>query len=508
MLDLLLVGLGNALQWDVLLLTFLGVVIGNLVGSLPGLTPTMAVAVALPVTFALSPVASIAFLMGIAKGGTNGGGLTAIAVGIPGIPASTCTMLDGYPLSQQGKSGKAMEMAVYASTMGDLFSDIVLIVAAAPLASIALGAGAPEQAAIIFFALLTVGSVTGDEPLKGLLAAAVGLFLGTIGMDPISGSPRLAFGSLDLMGGLSIIPVLVGLFAIPEILAQVKALRSSGSPDRPRTAVPEARPGDRDANRVTWTELKESLPTILRGGIIGTVVGAIPGIGSSVAAFINYSESKRRSRNPELFGKGALEGVAAAESANSAVNGANLIPLLTLGVPGETISAVLLGAFTLHGLHPGPLLIQQHGPLIYTMFAAMLIANVLNLVFGKEVMIRIVRRVIRAPLPLLLPVIAVLCVAGSYAVNNSMFDVAVMAIFGLVGYGMVVYGYPRTPLIIALLLGPILEPALRQSLLMGTPAQLLMRPGVIVFLVLTLVLAYVLIRRGMARGEASGEGVI
>jgi putative tricarboxylic transport membrane protein len=492
MLELLGAGLVNAFSLNNMLMITLGVAIGNIVGAMPGLTPTMAVAVALPVTFVMSPVASIAFLMGIAKGGTCGCGLTSIAIGIPGIPAATCTIMDGYPLMKAGKGRQAMQMAIYSSCIADFMSDIVMILACVPLASIAMRFGPPELTTLFAFSLVTIGGVTGDQPLKGLIAAAVGLFLGTIGMDPMSGSPRFAFGSINLMGGLSVIPVLIGLYAIPEILDQVTKMAHQARVQHEET---ENQPKKPDTSRVTARDMRMCLPAILRGGIIGTLVGAIPGIGSSVGAFITYSETKRVSKHPELFGKGALEGVAASEAGNSAVNGANLIPLLTLGIPGETVAAVLLGAFTIHGLHPGPLLIQQHGSLIYTMFAAMLIANIVNLIFAKEVMIRSLFYVLRMPMTLLMPIIGVLCVIGSYAVNNSMFDVLMMALFGIVGFAMHMYEYPRTPLVIALLLGPMLEPALRQTLLMGGISLIVRRPIALLFLCLTIVLVVFTIKK-------------
>lgn len=503
MLALLGTGLVNALSWSNMLMIILGVAIGNVVGALPGLSPTMAVAVALPVTFVLSPVASIAFLMGIAKGGTCGCGLTSIAIGIPGIPAATCTIMDGYPLMKAGKGRKAMQMAVYSSCIADALSDFVMILACVPLASVAMKFGPPELTALFAFSLVTIGGVTGDQPLKGLLSAAVGLFLATVGIDPISGSPRFSFGSINLMGGFSVIPVLIGLYAIPEIMDQIIRMVRD-----PHAASGVDGPRKPDTSRVTASDMRTCLPVILRGTIIGTVVGAIPGIGSSVGAFVTYTETKRTSKHPELFGKGALEGVAASESGNSAVNGANLIPLLTLGIPGETVAAVLLGAFTIHGLHPGPLLIQQHGPLIYTMFAAMLVANIVNLVFAKEIMIRSLFYVLKMRMTLLLPVIGVLCVIGSYAVNNSMFDVLMMALFGIVGFLMHLHEYPRTPMVIALLLGPMLEPALRQVLLMGGLSLLVTRPIALLFLALTVVLVFFTVKKQRAASRNSLSGAV
>ena len=491
MLNLLGMGLVNAFTLTNMLLIAAGVIIGNIIGALPGLTPTMAVAVALPITFVLSPVASIAFLMGIAKGGTSGCGLTAVAIGVPGIPAATCTVLDGFQLMKQGKGHKAMQMVIYSSIIADVFGDLVMVASCTPLAYIAVKFGPPELTALLIFSLATVGSVTGDQPLKGLISAAAGLLIGTVGLDPVAGSPRLTFHFISFMSGFSVIPVLIGMFAIPEILDQVE--RMAKGIKESFLAVKSKNPED---NRVTLKDMRMCAGTILRGSIIGSIVGAIPGIGSSVAAFITYSETVRASKHPERFGKGALEGVAASESGNSGVNGPALIPLLTLGIPGETVSAVLLGAFTIHGLHPGPLLMKQHAVTIYTMFGALLIANVINLGVGL-LMIKGIQYILKLSMAIMFPVIAVLCVIGAYACDNSAFDIKLMAIFGVLGYIMKEYNFPRAPMIIALLLGPMFETTLRQSLLMerGSLLVFLHSPIAIGFLALTVLLVILNVKR-------------
>jgi len=494
MYDLFLIGLSNAMQWNNIMYVVLGLIIGNIVGATPGLTPTMAVAIGLPITFVLPPIPSIVFLIGIAKGGTSACGLTAIAIGVPGIPAATCTVLDGYPLMKQGKGLKAMTMAVFASTTGDFFTDVILILTCAPLAIIAIKyIGPMELTALFIFSLTFVGSVSGDQPIKGLIAAAIGLFVATVGMDRISGSSRLTFGLTSFMGGFSIIPLLIGLFAIPEILDQVEKLATS----KKQIIATIIKSNNPDDNRVTRADFHKCFLPILKGGVIGLMSGIIPGLGSSVGSFLSYGETVRASKHPEKFGKGALEGVAASESANAAVNGANLIPLLTLGIPSETVAAALLGAFVIQGLTPGHLLIQQHGETIYTIFAVMLIANALNYFIGTQIMIKGISFIVDTSTAILVPLIAVLCVFGSYAINNRMFDVKVMAIFGAIGYFMNKYDYPRAPMIIAVLLSPMLEGSFRRSLLItdGNMFNFVKRPIVFTFLSLTILTVFIIYKR-------------
>lgn len=483
-------GFSNLLNPTIILLIVAGVLLGNMIGALPGLTPTMAMALALPITFTFDTISAVAFLVGIAKGGTAGCGLTAVSIGIPGIPAATCTVMDGYPMMQQGKGIKAMKTCIYSSVAGDTLSDIVMILVAAPLSAYAVKMGPPELTALFIFAMATVSTITSDQPIKGLIAIMLGSFLSTFGIDPISGASRFTFGSTDMMSGFSTIPVLIGLFAVPEVLKQIKSQTISGV--KKFNIKHEKNKENDNLSKEDWKKIS---PVILMGTLIGTVIGAIPGVGSSAAAFITYSETKNTSKHPEEFGHGAIEGVAASEAGNSAVNGASLIPLLTLGIPGDTTSAVMLGAFILHGITPGPLMMSQHSGTVYTIFAAFLLANLVNLFIARYIMIPSVMYVLRVKTSILLPLIMVCCVVGAYATNNSYYDVKVMLLFGIIGWGMDKFNFPRTPLLIGLLLAPMLENNLRRSLIMATIPELLARPVVIVILLLTVLVLFIAFRR-------------
>jgi len=458
-----------------------GVTIGILVGAIPGLTATMAVSVAVPLTFVLDPVLGISFLIGVYKGAIYGGSIPAILLNIPGTPAAAATTMDGFPLAQKGQAGKGLKMALYASVIADTFSDLVLILVAAPIASIALLFGPPEYFALMLFALTIIGMVSGDNMIKGLLAGAMGLLLATIGMDVMGSTPRFAFGSLNLQGGIPFIPMMIGIFGFSEVLVQTEARRER---------ISNIEIGDRHDpnNRVSGKEMRSCVKTIFRGGVIGTIIGCIPGIGQSIAAYLNYSEAKRTSKHPEEFGKGSLEGIAASESGNNAVDGATLIPLLTLGIPGDVVTGILLGAFMMQGLTPGPMLFERNAAIVYGIFIGLLLANVL-LFFIAIAGIRWFAKVTTMPISILLPMITVLCVIGSYAIENSFFHVFTMLFFGFVGFLMRKVDIPIPPFAIAFLLSEMVESNFRRSLLMseGSYGIFFKSPISAAFLILTAV---------------------
>lgn len=435
---------------------FGGVVIGVLVGAVPGMGAAMAVAIGLPFTFYLEPITGILMLTGIYKGAFYGGSISAILIKTPGTPAAACTLLDGYPLSRQGHARKALDMALYASCVADLISNLSLIFFAGLIAGFALNFGPPEFFALILFSLTIIASVSGDSLLKGLASAALGFLLATVGQDLFYGTNRFAFGSPHLMGGLPFVPVLIGLFALPEIINRYAA----GRIGRERIDSVTSRVG------ATWQEFRRCLRSILRGSLIGVGIGAIPGIGGAPAAFLSYSEARRRSRHPERFGKGELEGVAAAESGNNGVCGATLIPLLSLGVPGDIVTAVLLGAFMIHGLQPGPIMFQQNIDLIYAIYFGLLLSSVFLLLSGK-LAIRFFSRITEIPDQLVMPVVVVLCFFGAFVINNSLADVLLMLGAGILGFFMLRAGIPAAPFLIAFVLGPLFENNLRRSLLMS-----------------------------------------
>jgi putative tricarboxylic transport membrane protein len=415
----------------------------------------MGVALVLPFTFSLSPVTAILLLVGTYKGGLYGGSLTAIMINTPGTPSASCTMLDGYPLARQGRALQAMEMALYAAVFGDMVSNASLLILTGWLAKFALAFGSPELFTLILFALTIVASVSGGALTKGLLSAAIGLALATIGTDPIYGGTRFVFGVLDLRAGIHLIPLLIGLFAVPEIF------RAYMEPGSGAFSV-----GGLGTVHTKLKDLRRYWRTLVRGSIIGVILGVIPGLGATPAAFLSYSEARRRSNDPDSFGKGNLEGVTAPEVAANGVAGATMIPLLALGIPGDVITAVILGAFMFNGLEPGPLLFQQHITFIYAIFIGIIFSSLCLLIVGT-VSIRGIGRIVNIRRSLLFPVVLVLCVYGSYVVNGSVFDVLIMFMMGLLGTIMSRLQFPLAPLLIAFILGPLLENNLRQSLLIS-----------------------------------------
>jgi putative tricarboxylic transport membrane protein len=409
--------------WQNVLLLALGVFIGTFVGAVPGMTTPMAVALTLPFTFTLSPVSGILLLLGVYKGGIYGGSITAILINAPGTPAASCTVLDGYPLARRGEARRALDIALYASCIADFMSNLALILCAGFLASLALAFGSPEVFTLILFSLTIIASVSGDQLLKGLGSAAFGLILAIVGLDLVYGTNRFIFGEVELMSGLNFIPVLIGLFALPEIIAFY------GRVEVAREHNPLAGRG------AGLDDLRKTLKTIIRGSAIGVVLGAIPGIGGAPAAFLSYSEAKRTSKNGDNFGNGEIEGVAAAESGNNGTAGATLIPLLALGIPGDITTAIILGAFMIHGLRPGPLLFQDNLSLIYALFIGIMLSSLYLFAIGKF-SIRLISRIADIPHRILFPIVLTLCVFGAYAVNNTVFDIGVMFVMGLFGFMM------------------------------------------------------------------------
>nr|WP_067297486.1 tripartite tricarboxylate transporter permease [Marinobacterium profundum] len=451
-----------------------GVLVGVVVGAIPGLTATMAVALALPFTFSMEPVTAILLLIGIYKGGMYGGSITAILIRTPGSPASACTLLDGYPLAQQGHAKKALKTALYSSCVADVISNISLIFFAGYLAKIALNFGPPEYFWLICFSLTIIISVSGDSVVKGLIAAGLGIIVSTIGLDAVYGSQRLTFDSYNLMDRVSFVPLLIGLFAIPEI---IEFYTSKVGPQI-RSAVSGA--------SLTLAECKRCLKSVIRGSLIGVIIGAIPGTGATAAAFISYSEAKRKSPNKHNFGKGEIEGVAAAEAGNNGVAGATLIPLLSLGIPGDVITAIILGAFMIHGLTPGPVLFQENLSLVYALFCGILLSSVVLLLVGNAA-IRYFSLIADIPKAILLPIVLMFCVYGAYAVNNSTFDIGLMLLFGLLGFVFNRTGIVAAPFLIGFILGPMFEDNLRRTLLIskGDPSVFFRGPIAWFFIALT-----------------------
>jgi putative tricarboxylic transport membrane protein len=483
--------IGYALQliftWQTVLAIFFGAFLGIFVGAIPGLTGVMTIALVLPFTLFVSPWVGIPLLVSIYKSSMYGGSISAILIRTPGNPAAAMTAIDGHALKQKGQAKKALQAALYFSFGADFFSDMVLITVAPILALVALKFGPPEFFLLIVFSLIIISFVAGKSMVKGLIAAALGLLFGAIGLDPITSGPRLCFGNVDLMAGLEFMPLLIGLFAISECIFQIEGYFSRKR--YPRKTASETSKEDsgiiQSKERLTFKEMRGYVKTWFRSAAIGTIIGVFPGVGGSVAPFVAYNAEQRRSKHPERLGTGAMEGVIASESANNAVCGANLIPLLTLGIPGDVTAAMLMGALMVHGLMPGPLLFKETPHVIYAIYASLLLANFVYLLVGSFY-IKIAIQVTRVSTQVLVPIIIVLCIAGSYAFNRSFFDVKVMIIFGLVGYAMRKLDYSLPSFLIAFILSPMLETSFRRSLLLsdGSMAIFLQRPVSMILVVL------------------------
>lgn len=496
LIDSLLAGLSLVGNFESFLALFAGVAIGTVAGAIPGLSATMAVALTLPFTFSMAPITGILLLLGVYKGGIFGGSIPAILIKTPGTPASSATILDGYPLAEKGQAGKALGMALWASCTADLISNLSLIFFAGWLASFALSFGPPEFFTLILFSLTIIAGVSGESLLRGALSAMLGLLLATVGLDLIYGTNRFTFGNPNMMGGLNFIAVLIGLFAIPEIIGMVWN--------------PKAHEGNTRAlgqNRVTFKEYKQCFKSIVRGSVIGVFLGSIPGIGAAPSAFLSYSEARRKSPNKENFGKGELEGVAAAEAGNNGVAGATLIPLLALGVPGDVITAIILGAFMIHGLQPGPMMFILNADIIYGLFIGLIVSSVF-LFFIGSLAIRGFKYVAVIPRGVLFPGVMVLCIYGVFAVNNNLFDVGVMFAMGWVGFLMVRYRVPTAPFLIAFILGPLLEDNFRQAMLMSGSSPMILFRGPITwfFWALTSITVLAIVRSGYKAAKNSELG--
>ena len=462
-----------------------GVTLGIIFGVTPGMGSVTALAILVPITFYMSPLAALAFLVGINKGGTSGGAIPAILINTPGTPEAAATALDGYPMTQQGKPLKAMKTALYSSVCGDTFSDCMLILLAAPFAAIALTFGPPEFTSIIIFSFTLIAALAGKSLTKGIIAAVIGVFLSSWGLDPVDGSARLTFDMVELFDGIPLTPMAIGTLALSSVIAQIFGLKKFGDGEKVDTSLDKS-DSFREDNKLPAREFWGNWKTLLRSACIGTGVGMLPGLGVSLAAFLGYGAAKRGSKTPELFGKGTIEGIQATEASNSAVVGSNLIPTIALGIPGNVAAALLIGAFMIHGVVPGPLMMIEHGALVYSIFASMLMANVAHLIIGR-IGITIWVKFVQIPKKIILPVVTVFCFLGVYIPSNSMFDVALLLIFGGFGYVMRKSGFSIVCLVIGFLLGPMLEMALRQTMLMHKTdlTILLTRPISAVFLALT-----------------------
>lgn len=460
-MDQILLGFSDILTLVNILYIALGISIGIFVGAIPGLAAPMVMAMLTPLTFYMSPLAALSFLLGMLKGGYFGGSISAILLNTPGTPDAAAACFDGYPLAKQGKAEKALKMSLYSSIFGDTFSDIILIVVAAPIAGIALKMGPPEIATLIIFAMTTMASYLGTSFTKGIIAAALGMFLATVGLDPELAQPRLTFGFIELEDGLPITAMFIGILALGEIFIQLEGGAKAGF-----EKIKLSKNVPKEDRTISLKEFSGTFRTLVRSTGIGTLIGALPGLGATLAAFMAYGAAKRSSKHPEEFGHGSLEGIAAAEAGNNATCGANLIPLFTLGIPGNVAAALLIGVFMIHGVSPGPLMFEQNSRLIYGIFGALLVGNVLHLIIGY-IGLKFYTKILDVDKIYIYPLVVLSCMTGIYMENNSLFNVGIMVAFGWLGYFMKKMDFSFITFIIGFVLAPIMEHALNQSLIMS-----------------------------------------
>jgi len=477
-LENVLNGLIVALAPFNLFVSALGVALGIIVGAIPGLGPSMAISILVPVTFVMAPESGMLMLLGVFCGAVYGGSITAILLRVPGTSANIVTAWDGHAMARQGYPNKALAYAVVASFVGGMLSALALLLFSPLLATLTLRFGPPEYVALAIWGLGIIASLESASLLKGVISALLGLLVGTIGLDPQTGFSRFTFGNVNLFTGISSVPVLIGIFCIPELVALARA----GTPLRRVER-------EQDPILLRWSEFKAAFPTMLRGGIIGVIIGALPAAGGTIAGFIAYDDAKRRSRHPEKFGTGIPEGICAPESANNGASASSLIPLITLGIPGSAAAVPFLGALTIHGLQPGPLLFENTPKLIYGFLAGGLIIQVFMLLLG-QFGAPWFAGVARTSPAVLIPVITVFATVGAYALGSNLFDVALMIIAGVLGTLMRHYKFSAGAFVLALILGPLVESNIARSLAIsyGSWSILFTRPIPLVIYALTLLM--------------------
>lgn len=456
MAESLLLGLQSIMHWEVQIMALAGVVAGILISCLPGLGATMTVALLLPFTFGMSPVAALLLLAGVYIGAMFGGAIPAILLSTPGTPSAVSTTFDGYPMAKKGMAGKALAVACIASVFAGLIGVLMLTFVAPPVAKFALRFSAPEYFAVAFFGLAVISSLAEGSVLKAFISGMIGLLLATVGMDPITGAARFTFGEATLLGGVSFLAVMVGTAAVAEVLFQIDTDDTKAAKQSEQIQI--------DSMRLTKADLKTMVKPTLIGTLVGLVVGVMPAAGANIASFVSWGQAKLFSKRPEEFGHGSVEGLAASEAGNNSVVGGDLLPMLTLGVPGDPVTAVMMGALILQGLRPGPMLFVDHPDIVYGFFGGLIISNLWVLpigIFGS----RYLAKMASAPKPLMWPIILVICFLGAYASEGNMAAVYTMLIFGLVGYVMKKAQFPYAPLILGLILGPMAEENLRRALL-------------------------------------------
>ena len=480
-----------------LLLIVIGVVVGVVFGAVPGFTGVMAIALLLPFTFSLDTVGGLLMLLGVYCGGAFGGSVSSILIGTPGSPEAAATVLDGYPLAKKGKAYKALSMAAFASTVGGLISAVSLLLFAPLIAKAALLFGPPEYFMLGIFGITVIAGVSGNHIGKGIQAGCIGVFLTTIGLDQEAGVMRFTAGNIDLYSGISMLPIILGAFALNRVFQGVQnSCRTSGAMDIQDMSSRE---------KLTKQEYRSCMKTIGKSSIIGVIIGAIPAAGADIAAWLSYNEAKRSSKDGARFGTGVLEGVAAPEAGNNAITGASLIPLLTLGIPGSGGAATLLGALMMHGLAPGPSLFKEHGDTMYIIMLGLVFVNIFMYIIVKFLS-RYFIHITRIPEKLLVAALLVIALFGAYISAGSQFDVLVALCAAAGIYVLTLFEFPVIPLILGFILGPTIEANLRRSMVMldGNLLQIFTRPICLMFVALS-VFMVVLSKKTLTNPETQGD---
>ena len=475
MLSLIVSGFASVMNLPCILLIFGGTALGIIFGAIPGLSATMAVALCLPLTFGMDPILGFSLLVALYIGGISGGLISAILLRIPGTPASIATTFDGHPMAERGEAGKSLGAGIVFSFIGGLISILVLIFIAPPIAKIAIKFGPYEYFAVAVFSITMIASLVSGSLIKGLASGVIGICLAMVGAAPIDSVERFTFGVYDLATGFDILPVLIGLFAISEILKTAE--------EGIKAEKDNVRKYSMKTSRLTLAEVREQWVNVLRSSAIGVGIGILPGIGGGTSNMIAYAAAKNQSKNPEKFGTGILDGIVASETANNASVGGALVPLMTLGIPGDTVTAMLLGGFMIHGISPGPLLFTSSAELVYGIFAALFIANIAMLILeygGLSIFVKL----LNIPKYILLPIIMTLCVVGAYGLNNRIFDVWTILVFGVIGYALEKFDFSLPPVILGFILSPIIETNLMRGLMtsQGSFVPFVTRPIAVVFL--------------------------
>jgi putative tricarboxylic transport membrane protein len=487
MLDQLFTGFGDAFTLINLVYIAVGITLGIVIGAIPGLGSVTALAVLIPVSYYMPPLSAIAFLVGVNKGGTSGGAIPAILLNSPGTPEAAASALDGHPMAKRGEAERAMKFALYSSVTGDTISDVMLIFLVVPVAAVALQFGPLEFTSVLIFAFALLAGISGGSLIKGLIAIVIGVFLSTIGLDPMDSSARMTFGTVYLFDGLPLVAVAIGSLALAAVIEQLFDLwRAGGEVESEGNANMVS-----SNSKLPFREFLSHWRTIVRSALIGSGIGMLPGLGVTLAAFLSYGAARNASKTPENFGKGDPDGIIATEAANSAVVGANLVPTIALGIPGNIAAALLISAFIIHGIVPGPFMLTMHGEIIYALFASMIMANFVHLAIGRAG-IPVWAKIANAPRGLILPAVIVMCIVGVYLPGQSMFDVGIMLAFGGVGLIMRRTGFSVVCLVIGFILGGMFETSLRQSLLLYKSdfSAIIESPIAIVFLALTAILLF------------------